>query len=226
MTFWEHLEELRRRIIYSIVYIVLFSSALYYFTPQIIEYLTRSIGKTYFFSPPEAIFIRIKVALATGILASLPFIIHQGWLFLVPALEKDEKKYSFWIMFFTLFLFYLGMGISIYIFLPYINRVLLSFGGGIMTPLMGITKYMGYVLWMCGGVALSFEMPVIVFFLTKMGIITAKDLLKKWRYVLIIILFVSAIITPTVDIITQILVASPMFFLYFLSTLVAFIFGR
>jgi len=226
MTFWEHLEELRRRIIYAIVYVILFSAILYYYTPVIIEYLTRSVGKTYFFSPPEAIFIRIKVSISAGLLAALPFIIHQGWLFLLPALEKEEKRYGFWILFFTLLLFYSGMGISIYIFLPYINRILLSFGGGTIYPLMGITKYLGYVMWMCGGISLSFEMPVIVFFLTKMGILTAKDLFGKWKYVLLIILLVSGIITPTVDIITQILVASPMFLLYLISTIVAFIFGR
>jgi len=226
MTFWEHLEELRKRIIYSIVYIVLFSSMLYYFSPVIIEYLTKPVGKTYFFSPPEAIFIRIKVAIATGILVALPFILHQIWLFLVPALEKKERKYGFWILFFTVILFYSGFGVSIWLFLPYITRVLISFGGDVMTPIMGITKYLGYVLWMSGGVALSFEMPVVVFFLTQLGILSARDLLSKWKYVLIIVLFISAVITPTIDIVTQILVASPMFFLYLISTLVAFIFGR
>ncbi len=226
MTFWEHLEELRRRIIYSIVYILIFSSVLYYFSTNIIEYLTEPVGKTYFFSPTEAIFIRIKVAIASGILAALPFILHQIWLFLVPALEKGEKKYGFWILFFTVFLFYSGFGISIYIFLPYITRMLLSFGGDVMSPIMGITKYLGYVLWMSGGIALSFEMPVVVFFLTKLGILSARDLLSKWKYVLVIILFISAVITPTIDMITQVLVASPMFFLYLISTFVAFIFRK
>ena len=226
MDFWEHLEELRRRVIYSIIYIILFSSVLYYFSNIIIEYLIEPVGKAYFFSPTEAIFIRIKVAIATGVLASLPFILHQIWLFLVPALEKEERKYGFWILFFTVLLFYLGFGVSVYIFLPYITRMLLSFGGDIMTPIMGITKYLGYVLWMSGGIALSFEMPVVVFFLAKLKILSARDLLRKWKYVVVLILFISAVITPTIDVITQILVSSPMFFLYLISTFVAFIFRR
>ena len=225
LSFWDHLEELRRRIIFSIVYFVIFSGALYPFTDKIIKYITSPIGKTYFFAPQEALFIRIKMAMVLGFFVAIPFILHQIWLFVSPALTKEEHRYSLTFLFAGGILFYGGAYIGYSIFTPFIIRVLMQFKTPYMEPIIGISKYFSLILWISGGMGVAFELPVITFILTKLGIVTPGFLLKQWRYMIVGILIFAAVITPTIDIVTMTIVSIPLFFLYFVSILTSFL-GR
>lgn len=226
MPLWEHLEELRKRIIISIVYVVVFTGVVYPFTPRILLFLKEQVGKLYFFSPQEALFVRVKLSYMLGILVSLPFIMHQVWLFVVPALTDEERKYSRAFLISGFFLFFAGVYTGYSIFLPFIVKTLLSFGGTELVPVIGVSNYLSFLIWVVAGMGLSFLLPLGTFLLARIGIIKPKAYLKQWRFGIVGILLFSAIITPTIDIITMLVVSIPLFILYLVSILTAFMGGR
>lgn len=226
MSLWEHLEELRRRIIISLIYVFVFTGVLYPFTPKILIFLKEQVGKLYFFSPQEALFVRIKLSLMLGILVSLPFIMHQVWLFIVPALTQEERKYSRSFLISGFFLFFAGVYAGYSLFLPFITKTLLSFGGGILSPVIGVSNYLSFLIWVVAGMGIAFLMPLATFLLSKIGILKPRTMIEQWRFGIVGILLFSAIITPTIDIITMLVVSIPLFALYFLSILTAYVGGR
>ncbi|MCK4528654.1 twin-arginine translocase subunit TatC [candidate division WOR-3 bacterium] len=222
-SFWSHFEDLRKRLIYSLVFFFLGSGAVYLVNDRIIRNLIGFVGKTYFFAPQEALFIRIKLSLMVGFVISLPFIVHQAYLFVAPALTKDEKRYSVPFLLSLLIFFYGGMVVSYYIFTPFILKMLLGFQMEGMEPLMSINRYINFLIWLLGGVGFAFEMPVLIFLLTKLGIITPSLLISNWRTAIIALLILGAVITPTLDIVTLLIVSIPLFFLYLVSIVGSFL---
>ncbi|MEO0293814.1 MAG: twin-arginine translocase subunit TatC [candidate division WOR-3 bacterium] len=224
--FWNHLEELRKRLILSICFF-LFSSVFFYpFSGKFIKLFTDLVGKTYFFAPQEALFIRIKFSFMAGFVIALPLILHQLYLFVVPALTKEERRFAGPLLFFLIVFFYGGLFLGYFIFLPYILKILLSFQTDFMVPLISITKLFSFVFWVLAGFGISFEMPVFFFVLSKLGVITPLMLFHNWRFGILFILVFAAIITPTVDVVTMVFVAFPLFFLYFISIIFSFLGSR
>lgn len=216
MSFLEHLEELRRRIIYSFIYIILFSSAVFPFSNRVIVYIARPVKNLYFFSPQEAIFVRLKISLALGIVLSLPFLIHQVYLFVRPALNDRERKYANIFLISSFLLFYSSLFLSFIIFIPFIVNTLLRLSGG-MIPLINVSSYFSFLIWISAGFSVAFQFPVLSGILKKIGIIDTKWMINNWRFIIIFVFVFAAIITPTYDIITMLIVSIPLLILYLLS---------
>jgi sec-independent protein translocase protein TatC len=215
--FWSHLEDLRKRVIISILFFLIATGILYPFSGKVIELFTDYVGKTYFFAPQEALFIRIKVSFMTGFVFSLPFLLHQLYLFVVPALTNEERKFTTPFLVFLVVFFYGGAITGYYVFLPYILKMLMSFQTDFMVPLISTSRYFSFILWILAGFGLSFEMPVVFFLLSKLGVVSPGLLARNWRFAIIFILIFAAVITPTIDLVTMFVTTVPLFFLYFVS---------
>lgn len=221
--FWSHLEDLRKRVIISLCLFVVATGVVYPFSAQIIKLFTDYVGRTYFFAPQEALFIRIKVSFMAGLVFSLPLLLHQLYLFVVPALTADEKRFAGPLLVALVVFFYGGVVAGYYIFLPYILKMLLSFQTDFMVPLISTSRYFSFILWILAGFGLSFEMPVVFFLLSKLGVISPGLLAKNWKFAIVFILIFAAVITPTIDIVTMLITTVPLFFLYFISIGVSFL---
>ena len=215
--FWSHLDDLRKRILFSLIFFFVGSSLIYPFSEHIIRYFVSYVGRTYFFAPQEALFIRIKLSLMGGFVVSLPFIVHQMYLFIVPALTSSERRYASPLLIALIIFFYGGVAVAFYIFLPYILKMLLSFQMDVLSPLISISRFLGFMLWILGGFGFAFEMPVFFFLLTKLGVLSPSLLYRKWRISVVAILLFASIITPTLDMVTMLIASVPLFFLYFIS---------
>ncbi|MBA7621451.1 Sec-independent protein translocase protein TatC [subsurface metagenome] len=216
-SFWEHIEDLRKRLIYSLLFFSIGSGAIYPISGKIIQTLSIPVGKTYFFAPQEALFIRIKVSMMFGFVLALPFIIHQLYIFIAPALTRVEKKYIAPLLIAVIAFFYGGVAVAYLIFLPYILKMLLSFQMETMIPLISISKYIGFLMWLLAGFGIAFLMPVFSFLFSKLDILSPSILIKSWRVSIVTILIFAAIITPTIDLVTMMIASIPLFFLYFVS---------
>ncbi len=220
--FWSHLEDLRRKVIICIFFFVISTGIVYPFSSDIIKLFTAYVEKTYFFAPQEALFIRIKVSFMVGLVLSLPLMLHQLYLFVIPALTDDERRFTSPFLISLVIFFYGGVLVAYYVFLPYILKMLLSFQTDFMSPLISVSRYFSFILWILAGFGLSFEMPVVFFLLSKLGVISPGSLARNWKFAIIFILVFAAIITPTIDIVTMLITTAPLFFLYFISIGVSF----
>lgn len=230
LTFTEHLEELRRRIIISLILITVVSILSFPFVPKILAVLKAPssgfIEKLVFFNPTEAFLIHIKIAFFTGLALSTPIVLHQLWAFISPAIEIETKRHGLLFLFFSAGAFALGVSFGFFVLLPAALKFLLSFSGNTLQPVISASSYISFVLGLTLGCGLVFEMPVLSFLLSKIGIINYRFLRKAWKYAVIIIFIIAAIITPTPDVFNMTIVAVPMLFLYELSIWISKYSGR
>ena len=221
MPLTEHLEEFRWRILKSLGAILLFAVLSFPLSPKMIELLARPVGEFYFFAPTEALLIRFKLAFAMGLGLAAPVILYQTWAFIIPALTRRERNYALPLVSFSTLLFGTGIAFAYFFLLPVTIKVLLSFGTESLKDLLGVNRYLTFVLWTLIGCGVVFELPVVVFFLTRLGLVTPRFLIQRWREALLLILILSAVITPSIDVVTQVFLALPLTFLYLISLLVA-----
>ncbi|MGB9664611.1 MAG: twin-arginine translocase subunit TatC [Ignavibacteria bacterium] len=222
MTFLEHLEELRWTIINSLIGVVVAAIISWIFIDQIINdillYPALKYGvKLQNLKPFGQLFLYFQVAMISGIILSLPWIVYQIWKFIEPALHRHEKKYISLIIIFTSLSFILGALFAYFVILPYSLNFAFTFGSTAIENRFAIDEYLSIVISMIVLSGIVFELPMLSFFLTKLGLINPKILRKYWRYAVVIILIVAAIITPTVDPVSQSLLAIPLFVLYEIS---------
>jgi sec-independent protein translocase protein TatC len=162
----------------------------------------------------------IKLAFISGLFLASPFVFHQLWLFISPALYKKEKKWVFPFVFFTTFFFLLGGAFGYYYIFPWACKFFLEIGED-FHAIITISEYFTLAFRVLLGIALVFEMPVLTFLLAKIGILRARFLVKYFKYAVVLIFIIAAIITPTPDMITQSMFAIPMLALYLLSIVIA-----
>jgi sec-independent protein translocase protein TatC len=220
MNFIDHLEELRWRLIKSIASILVFSILFYLVAERIINYLTIPVSQTYFTSPTEAFSVRIKLSLILGLMASVPVIMYQFWRFVVPGLTKREIKYLFPLVGFSTLFFAGGVSFCYFLVLPLGVKFLLEFQTERLLPLIKIGDYISFVAWMVLAFGLVFQLPIVTFFLGKMGILTGETLSKGRKYAFVGILILAAVLTPSPDVFSQLLLAVPLYVLYEISILV------
>ncbi len=227
MSFFEHLGELRKRILWSIFYILIFFLAAWPFVDKVYQWLAQPVlqflpeGKTLAFtSLTEPFMMYIKLSFITSLFVSSPFVFYQLWLFVAPALFKKEKKWVFPFVFFTTLFFLLGGAFGYYYVFPWACRFFLEVGED-FNAIITISEYFSLVFRVLLGIAVVFELPVLAFLLSKMGLLTAGFLIKYFKYAIVIIFIIAAIITPTPDIVTQSMFAVPMLLLYLLSIAIA-----
>lgn len=226
--FLDHLEELRRRILFSLACVLLFSIGGYIISNPALKFVLQmaQIPSAYFFSPAEAFFAQIKVAVFLGIIASFPFLLLQVWLFITPALTKNERGLTIAYLGSGMLLFAIGLCFGYIILIPFGLRFLLSFGTEFLQPLMNISKYLSFMFWCILGSGFLFQLPLLLFFLIQLGILDLDIVTKHRAEAIIVLLILCAVITPSGDFFTLLLLAIPMLLLFEVSILAARIAGR
>lgn len=232
MTFLEHLEDLRKRIFYSFIAVIAAVIPAWFFSKDIYKILALPVtkflpeGKKLAYTTLTSPFmLYIKVSFLAAILFISPFIFLQIWYFIAPGLYKKEKKYVIPFVFFTSFFFVLGALFGYFLVFPWACRFFINMGAG-FEPVITVDKYFSLALRVLLGIAAVFELPTLVFFLSKIGLITSRWMIKNFKYAVLGVFVIAAIITPTPDMVTQSIVAVPMLALYGLSILIAFFVGR
>jgi sec-independent protein translocase protein TatC len=229
MTFFEHLSELRKRIINSLYAIGIGAFIGVYIAPKIIRFINDPMLKAlhdagfdsrlYYNHPAGALNLVITLGVYIGLVLASPFVLYQLWLFVAPALYKHEQSAVTGFLFSTVFLFLAGIAFGYFVTLPYVLKFLVGFQqfGGSVAPLISINEYFDLILLILLGLGLVFELPILIFFLSLFGIVTPKFLLKNFRYAILVIAIVAAIITPTPDAQTMLIFMLPMVILYFVG---------
>lgn len=232
MSLLDHLEELRRRLGYSLLAIVIGFFACWYFAQPIFTWLARPVTQ---FLPPgdklaftglvDPFMLYVKVALLAGVFVASPAVLLQVWLFIAPALYRKERKVAIPFILFTTVCFLAGGYFGYKIAFPAVCKFLLSVGSD-FKQVITINEYFAIASKVILGLGLVFETPVLILFLARLGIVTPRMLLRSFRYAVLVIFIIAAVITPTPDVATQCLFAFPMIGLYLLGVLVAWIFGK
>ena len=226
MGFLEHLEELRRRIIYSIIAVAVGFFACWGYAEKIYEIMQRPImdalhrnglsEKLVYLNPTEPFNLYLKVGFLAGLFVASPFVLYQLWLFISPGLYRNEKRYVVPFMFSTVGLFMAGGYFGYKLVYPQALEFLIGYGKQFQ-PMITIGEYTNLFLTIIVGMGAIFELPILVFFLSLMGIITAGWMWRNLRYSILVIFIIAAILTPTTDILNMCIFAAPMVALYVLS---------
>ena len=225
MSFLEHLEELRWRLIYAIIGIVIGTIAAWIFIDQLVNFIllkpARDANATLQnLKPFGQIFLYVQVAIVAGVVVSIPNIFYQFWRFIAPALKKSEKKYIFSIVIFSSVCFLSGIVFAYYIMLPLALKFVADFGSENIINNFAINEYMTIIISLMLGSALIFELPMLSFFLTKLGVLTPTFMRKYRKYALVIILIFAAFLTPP-DPVSQLILAIPLVLLYEISIFIS-----
>ncbi len=215
-----HLDELRGRLLKIIITVVLMSIIVYRFIDKILVFIIKPVGQLVFTSPADAFLARITLVFFVGLFLSFPVTLYQIWKFVAVGLKQTEIKYVYFFGPCSFFLFVLGGLFAYFITIPISIRFLLSFSSDFIVPMITIKSYISFIGTMILAFGVVFELPLVLMFLTKIGIATPDFLAQKRRYAVVLILIVSAIITPP-DIITQLIMAGPLIVLYEVGILVS-----
>jgi len=232
MGFLDHLEELRRRIVYSIAAVAVGFFACWWKVERIYDVMQRPImdalkanglsEKLVYLNPTEPFNLYLKIAALAGLFLTSPFVLYQVWMFISPGLYRKEKRYVVPFMVSTITLFSCGGYFGYKIVYPQALNFLIHFGRQFQ-PMITIGEYTSLFLSIILGMGLIFEMPILIFFLSLMGIISAGFMWKNFRYSILVIFIIAAIVTPTTDILNMCIFAAPMIALYAVSIGVAWL---
>jgi sec-independent protein translocase protein TatC len=226
MAFLDHLEELRRRIVYSIVAVVICFFGCWFSAPRLVDIMQRPImealhkyglpEKLVYLNPVDPFNLYLKVAGVTGIFVASPFVLYQIWLFIASGLYRNEKRYVMPFMGLSVGLFLGGGYFGYRIVYPQTLSFLIDFGKQFQ-PMITIEEYTQLFVTIILGIGVIFEMPILVFFLALMGIVSASWMWRNIRYAILGFFIVAAIITPTPDVVNMCIFAAPMVGLYVVS---------
>lgn len=219
--FVEHLEELRRRLIKSILAVALAASGCYYLSDPVIRFLARTGGEFVFLRPTEAIFTRIKIALVLGILAALPVVLYQAWRFVSDALVPGSRRSLFWAIPVSYVLFLGGCCFGFFLLVPVGARYLMGMGNEVMKPLMSVEAYVEFTGALCLALGVIFQMPIAAFFLSRFGVMEPGWLAGNRRIGIVVIYIICALATPGPDPVTSVMLFAPAYLLFELSILAA-----
>lgn len=226
-----HIADLRKRLMVSGATLIVFFFACFFFYEPILGWMMVPVEAVL---PPnsqmvaveiqETFFTALKVAFFSGFLLSLPVIFWQLWLFLAPGLYEHEKKLVVPFVFFATLMFLTGAAFAYWIVVPFGFEFLVNFGSAVVTVLPSIGKYVGFFTKLLFGFGVAFELPVITFFLAKIGLVDDKMLKDFFKYAVVIIFILASLLTPP-DVITQFLMAGPLILLYGVSIWIAKVFN-
>lgn len=230
--FTEHLEELRTRLIRSFIAVGIGFVVSYGFKEKIFEILIHPLvtvmpadSKMIFTGLPEAFFTYLKVAFLSGLLAASPVIIFEFWMFVSPGLYKKEKTLLIPIIILSTFFFLGGALFGYFIVFPYGFKFFLGFANENIQALPSMREYLSFAAKMLLAFGLVFELPLVITFMARLGIVTVDSLKKNRKYAVLLFFVVAAILTPP-DVVTQFMMAVPLMFLYEISIVGARIFGK
>ncbi|OQX59694.1 MAG: twin arginine-targeting protein translocase TatC [Helicobacteraceae bacterium 4484_230] len=229
-----HLVELRKRLGISVLSVIVMFFVMFFFHEPILEWIITplndalaSVGKKSVIAAGGmvttnqvggAFFVALKVSFFTGLLASLPIILSQIWLFVAPGLYDNEKKLILPFVLGGTIMFAVGVAFAYYIVTPFGFDFLITFGSFMFTPLINIEDYVGFFTKIMFGFGLAFELPVFAYFLGLLGLVDDRQMISFFKYAIVIIFVVAAMLTPP-DVLTQMLMAGPLIILYGVSIL-------
>nr|YP_010337983.1 Sec-independent translocase component C [Timspurckia oligopyrenoides]UNJ17568.1 Sec-independent translocase component C [Timspurckia oligopyrenoides] len=217
----EHLEELRARFFQSILFFItacfIYSSQ----TKKIVSFLQKLAPNVKFLQlgPGEYFFSSIKVVVYISLLTSLPFVVCQILLFILPGLTNKEKRVIIPLSAFSLLLFFTGLTFAYLVLIPAALNFFISYGSSIVEPLWSLEQYLDFILILLLSTGIAFQVPTIQIILVLLGIANNSTMLSAWKYVLVLSTIAAAILTPSVDPLTQILLSCAIFSLYFIGIL-------
>jgi len=230
-----HLIELRKRLAIAVGSVIVMFFVAFYFHEPILEWMIAplntalaEVGKKSVHAAEGmvttsqvggAFFVALKVAFFTGILGALPVILSQIWMFIAPGLYANEKKMIIPFIFGGTTMFAVGVAFAYYVVTPFGFDFLITFGSFKFTPLINIEDYVGFFTKIMFGFGLAFELPVFAYFLALLGLIDDKQMIAFFKYAIVIIFIVAALLTPP-DVLTQMLMAGPLIILYGLSIII------
>lgn len=232
--FTEHLGELRDRLVRSFIAVGLGFVCAYFFKEKLFEILTAPLviamgeagnAKMIFTGLPEAFFTYLKISLLAGIVLACPVLFYQFWMFVSPGLYRTEKKYLVPIVILSVIFFILGASFGYFIVFPYGFRFFLGFATDTIQAMPSMKEYLSFASKMLLAFGFVFELPLVLTFMARMGLVSVDFLKKNRKYAILIFFIVSAIITPP-DVVTQIMMALPLMILYEISIVGARIFGK
>lgn len=224
MTLLEHLDEMRDRLVKAAIAVFVGTLISAAFTTQILEFLIAPYGqKLQVLGPTEGITIYFKVALTAGMILAMPVLVYEFLMFILPGLEPNEKKYVAWGVPFATLLFLIGVVFAWYILIPAAVNFLSAWQPEIFIQQWQSREYIPFVTSLLFWIGLSFETPLIIFIMAKLGLVTPRFLLKQWRFAVVIVAIAAAMITPTVDPFNMGLVMLPLLVLYGLSILLSYL---
>lgn len=233
MSFLEHLDELRKRLVASALALgggflvaLAFINRIFDFIMRPLQQMLPAGSKLMYTEPTEAFMLQLKIAVLAGVIVAAPIIMWQVWLFIAPGLYVHEKRLAIPFILMSTVFFLTGAVFSHYIVFPWAWVFLASFTTDYMMFMPKVASVFSLYAKMLLAFGVIFEMPTVVFFLARMGLVTAGFLLRKIKLAVLIIFIAAAILTPTGDMVTQTLMAGPMIGLYLLSIVIAWVFGK
>ena len=213
-TFWDHIKELRKRIIYIILFLIPNFIVCFIFSDYILTIISKPVESLYFFSPIEAFTVKLKLSFLSSIFISFPFIIYQIWKFIEPALYSNEKKVLIIGSISSIMLFYSGSLLSIFIITPIGFKFLMSFSTENLKALIRANDYLNFLLFMTLSFGFLFQIPIIMTLLSAFKIVNPELYSKNRKIIVLLIFIVSAIITPTVDAFSMLLLVIPLIIIF------------
>jgi sec-independent protein translocase protein TatC len=231
MSFLEHLEELRTRIFHSLAALAVGMGVCWWFHQALFAYMQKPIidvlrqnglpQKLVYLTPAEPFNLYLKISALAGLFLTSPYVLYQVWLFISPGLYRKEKRYAIPFMVSTIFLFAAGGYFGYRMVYPAALKFLIGIGSQ-FTPMITIHEYTDLFLTVILGLGLVFEMPILVFFLALMGVVSAGWMWRNIRYGILVIFIIAGALAPTPDISSMCVFAAPMVALYFVSIGVAY----
>ena len=217
LPFSEHIEELRQRSFHTFCVIILLMSFSFIEVKSLVQILELPVNNVKFFqlSPGEYFVSTVKIAFYTGLLFSTPFLLSQTILFLLPGLTKTEIKVILPLILISLILFIFGISFSYFILIPAALNFFLTYSDEVIEPLWSFDQYFEFILVLFYSTGFAFQIPIIQIVLGFLNIISAKQMFTAWRYVILISTIIGAILTPSTDPLTQLLLSSAILLLYF-----------
>ena len=228
MPFTSHLDELRKRLIRILIAVGIGFVACWYFREWLFQVITAPLVRVLpqnshmiYTSLPEAFFNYMKISFYASLFLTSPFTLYQLWKFVSPGLYPTEKKYVAPFVISSTILFIGGVLFGYYVALPPAYSFFVEFSSDFLKPMFSLKEYLSLSLKLLLAFGLSFELPVFIFFMAKIGIVNSKMLAKQRRYAILVIFIAAAILTPSPDAITQIIMAIPLMILYEFSIFIA-----
>ncbi len=215
----DHLEELRQRVLKSLLAVLIGAGSCLCFVKPIVRLLEAPAGSIHFLqlAPGEFLFVSIKVAGYAGLAAALPFIFYQGLAFVLPGLTQKERKLIAPAVAGSAILFFAGLLFSWWALIPAALRFLVSYGADVVEPLWSIERYLDFVLLLMLATGLAFQIPVLQMILGVLGLVEWKGMISAWRWVVMSAAFAGAVLTPSTDPITMLLLATAIAALFFMG---------
>lgn len=221
MTIIEHLEELRLRLLIALAGFAAATLVGFLYVDRILNFLIRPVGRVVFLAPTEAFFVRVKVAALAGVFLSLPLTLYQLWRFIGTGLTRTERRYALSLLPPALLLFVGGAAFAFLAILPVGVRFLLSYQTPSLVPMISVSAYTSFATAFVLAFGLVFQLPIVILFLARLGIVTPAALAAGRKYAILAIVVGSAVLTPGTDVFSQMLMALPTYLLYEISIWIA-----